>query len=100
MGQLEYDAAVRQQKVVEEGEAFAKTFGEFVNRMAGEGQRKAAIAAMLRDHRTLQQNSMRFCMEFIGEMAGQESDLRNEASVVLAGKIMEIPSNERILPSV
>lgn len=81
------------------GEEFAKVFSEFSNNM-NDSAKKEAIEKMMRDHRTLQQNMMRFCMEFIEAMSNQQYDLRNEASVKLAKEIMEIDSVDRILPKV
>jgi len=70
------------------GEEFANAFSNFCNVMA-QAPKAVAIDKMLRDHRSIQQNMMRFCMAFIARMADQSSDLRNEASVKLANEIME-----------
>jgi len=53
---------------------------------------------MLRDHRSIQQATMRFFMEFVEGMAESGSDLRNQASVDLAKEIMKIDSKKRVLP--
>ncbi len=71
------------------GEEFADEFSEFCNRMNREPT-KHAIAKLLRDHRSIQQNVMRFCVQFIEGMAINGYDLRNEASVTLAKEIMKI----------
>ncbi len=82
----------------ERGKEFAEVFGQFVNTMGGGPDRKIAIEAMMRDHRTLQQGMMRFCIEYIEAMAEQSHDLRNEASVKLAKKIVKI--EDRHLPMI
>lgn len=92
-----YETAVRQQIVRETGEQFARDFSNFVNDMR-DGPKAAAVEAMLRDHRTLQQGMMRFFMQFVEGMADQRSDLRNEASVKLAKAIMDLPIEVRSLP--
>jgi hypothetical protein len=79
------------------GEDFASTFSDFCNSMSRE-PKKFAVAKMLREHRTIQQNMMRFCMQFIEGMAANGHDGRNEASVELAKAIMEIESRKRALP--
>ncbi len=71
----------------ERGEEFAKQFSSFVNSYSLDAN-EYAVAKMVRDHRTLQQNMMRFVMLFITEMAKNGSDLRNEDSVELAKKIV------------
>jgi hypothetical protein len=80
---------------------FADTFSRFVN-----GDRTSvgdAAAICLRDHRTLQQGMMRFCIAFIDGMRKNGDngvfDLRNEASVVAAQKMSAALSvDDRILP--
>ena len=72
----------------ERGEEFAKQFSDFVNSYSQDAN-KYAVEKMVRDHRTLQQNMMRFVMLFITEMAKNGTDLRNEDSVALAKKIVE-----------
>lgn len=82
----------------EQGIAFAEQFSAFVNNMNSD-PRRVAIAKLMREHRTIQQNMMRFCMSFIENMAQQQPDLRNEASVALAKKIMQTTdSQDRALP--
>ena len=98
MSNAEYEAAVRDQNQADEGEAFAGVFSSFCNDMRNK-PKEAAIDKMMRDHRTIQQKMMGFCMAFIERMAEQESDLRNEASVRLAKQIMERTDYEaRALP--
>jgi hypothetical protein len=82
-----------------DGEVFADQFSRFVNNMSSE-PKKAAIAKMLRDHRTLQQGMMRFFMQFVEGMANNQHDLRNEASVELAKAILKIDDRTRILPRI
>lgn len=83
----------------QKGEDFASLFGDFCNTYNRKPQ-KIAVAKMLKDHRTNQQNMMRFCMMFIEEMAKQDSDGRNEASVELAKEIMNLDSRKLALPYV
>ena len=73
----------------QENEEFFRLFSKHVNRMGRNDD--SVVKAMANDHRTLQQNYMRFFMAFCKEMAKQEySDLRNEASVELAKKILPL----------
>ena len=72
----------------ETGEAFAKAFSNFCNDMR-RTPKGIALDKLMREHRSLQQGMMRFCMAFIARMADQSHDLRNEASVQLANEIME-----------
>jgi hypothetical protein len=58
--------------------------------------KKAIIKELMREHRTWKQGIMRFFMEFTEQMAKDDCDLRNEASVQLAKKILEIEN--RFLP--
>jgi len=76
-------------------EALAEQFSRFVNGHSGSSYQQVA-EILLRDHRTLQQSMMRFCMVFIEGMARKEetqTDLRNEASVVMAKRIVEACSD-------
>jgi hypothetical protein len=90
--QLPYDAE-------EDAANFVQVFSTFCNNMNDEPQ-KLAVAALMREHRTIQQKMMRFFMLFVENMAGQSYDLRNEASVKLAEQIQQIPDRYRILPNV
>lgn len=83
----------------EQGEDFADDFSRFLNTM-GSDKQKFAVAKMLRDHRSLQQSTMRFFMMFVEGMAENGHDLRNEASVELAKEIMNIDERTRILPRI
>ena len=78
------------------GKEFAKAFSRFVNVMCNDEASAEAVEILVTDHRTLQQNTMRFFMEFVKAMAGRPYDHRNEASVKLAQQIMEI--EDRFLP--
>lgn len=79
------------------GEAFADTFSKFLNNFNRTPQ-KHAVAKMLRDHRSLQQSTMRFFMLFVEGLSQGGSDGRNEAAVELAKKIMALPERDRVLP--
>lgn len=58
-----------------------------------------AVALCMSEHRTIQQNMMRFCVAFIEEMANQGFDGRNQESVLLARKIVEnTDAFDRYLP--
>lgn len=80
-----------------DGEKFAEEFAKFCNDMRRE-PKTHAVDKMLRDHRTIQQNMMRFFMQFVEGMANNSHDGRNEASVELAKAIMEIDPRKRALP--
>jgi hypothetical protein len=57
------------------------------------------IKRMLRDHRTLQQNTMRIVIEYLKAVATQQlsqCDARNEASTLLASKLLENVSDEQL----
>jgi len=72
----------------EAGEVLANQISKFVNGAGGSDMQKA-VDVLAGQHRTLQQCTMKFFMMFIERMAGNTSDLRNEASVALAKKIVE-----------
>jgi hypothetical protein len=83
MAQLKFEIAGK-----ETGREFAREFADFVNTM-GDGREEHAIKKMLREHRTLQQSMMRFCMKFIEGVAAHKCyDPRNVASVMLAREIV------------
>lgn len=83
-----------------DGEKFATEFSNFCNDMRRD-PKGVALDNLMREHRTIQQSMMRFCMAFIARMADQRSDLRNEASVELAKQIMERTDYEkRALPTI
>jgi hypothetical protein len=82
----------------ERGEAFARVFSDFANEMS-DAPKSAALDLLMREHRTIQQSMMKFCMGFIHRMSEQRSDLRNQASVELAKQIMDRTDYEaRSLP--
>jgi len=83
----------------EVGEKFAEVISSFLNTFSQERQ-KVAVQKMLRDHRSLQQSTMRFFMVFVEGMAANSHDLRNEAAVELAQAIMALPERVRTLPKV
>jgi len=78
-------------------EEVAKTISEFVNVMGNRKEIEEAIEMLLRDHRTLQQNTMRFMLSYISEQARRYNcgerdryfDMRNEGSGKLAAEIVE-----------
>lgn len=54
---------------------------------------------LMREHRTLQQSTMRLFMTCIDEWSRQEDyDLRNEATITLSRKIMETFKDKNYLP--
>jgi hypothetical protein len=69
-----------------------------INRMGSRELQDEITSALANNHRTLQQNTMKFFMEFVAKMSQNRTDLRNEASVNLAKQIMAIPERDRILP--
>jgi len=79
------------------GEEFARVFSDFCNTMNRE-PRKEAIEILLQEHRTIQQNMMRFFMQYVEGMAKNSFDLRNEASVELAKAIMDLDARKTALP--
>lgn len=79
------------------GNKFASEFSSLINNFS-DTERKVAIQAMLRDHRSIQQGFMRFFLDFVRQMAEQHHDLRNQASVELAKEILKIDSKKLILP--
>ena len=81
------------------GQEFAAAFSSFLNNYSQEPQ-KEAVALMLRDHRSLQQATMRFFMLFVEGMANNSSDLRNEAAVKLAQEILKLDPKVLALPKI
>jgi hypothetical protein len=66
----------------------------------GQSRANELVENLLLEHRTLQQSFTRLCMRWFERLA-QDShghDLRNEASVELAKKIMALPARDRALP--
>lgn len=88
-----------QLKEHEDANEFALIFGEFVNNM-NDKPKRLAVAQLMREHRTIQQNMMRFVMFFVEAMSQQSFDLRNEASIELAKAIMQIDVRTRTLPRI
>lgn len=87
-----------EEKSRQEAHNVAQAISRFLNVM-GEDRLKLLVEEVGRDHRTLQQKFTRVCMLWMEHLAGQEHfDLRNEASVMLARKIMQIPARDRALP--
>jgi len=85
------------------GKLFAKQFSDFVNSFSNDDIQFVAVDQMTREHRTIQQNMMKFFMKFVDEMAKQADegryDLRNEASVKLAQHIRDnTPPEVKALP--
>ena len=66
--------------------------GRFVNVMGDSERVNLLIEAMANDHRTLQQGFTRLALAWLVHLAGLKEghyDLRNEASVKLAKKLLE-----------
>ena len=78
----------------EKGHTMADQLSRFVNCFANDDAEKEAVERMVSDHRSLQQNMMRFFMKYVKAQAGQAEcgcyDLRNEGTVKLCKEIMEI----------
>lgn len=78
---------------------FSEAFSGFVNGSRHSGKRAAALCC--REHRTIQQGMMRFCIEFIEQMAHQTTDPRNESAVNFAKIVMDkTSSKDRAMPCV
>lgn len=74
---------------MKDGKSAAKMMSDFVN-AAATGDRKEFVEVMGKEHRTLQQNFTRLCVQWFKHLSDQERyDLRNEASVRLAKEIMQ-----------
>lgn len=73
--------------------AAAEALSNSVNEMGFDNDTFAIVLAS--DHRTLQQNTMRAFMAFVGKLAEHDEndfyDGRNEASVKLATEIKQLP---------
>ena len=70
----------------------------FVNSMSTDKERLFA-KAMMNEHRTLQQSTMRLFMTCIEEWSKQKfSDLRNEQTIKLCKKIIEAVGDTNHLP--
>jgi hypothetical protein len=80
------------------GEEMAEAMSRFINNMNDE-PKEVFIEKMSHDHRTLQQNFTRLCVNWLEQVAEGRSDLRNEASVNLGKLFVEkISAEERFLP--
>ena len=63
----------------------------------GNEERIVFIEQMSRDHRSLQQAFTRLCVDWFRQIATSDHDLRNEASVKLAQKILPT-LDQHVLP--
>jgi hypothetical protein len=81
-----------------EAHELAQAISRYLNVM-GDDRLGNLIVELGRDHRTLQQKFTRVCMLWMEHLSKQENyDLRNEASVMLARRIMDLPARDRALP--
>ena len=82
-------------------EEFVEAFSKFVN-SRGTPEYEQAVELMSRDHRTLQQQMTRVCVMWLEHLAALEEpgyDLRNEASVKLAKRLLsEVEEHDLYLP--
>jgi hypothetical protein len=88
----ERDAADRK-----EAHELAQAISRYLN-VYGESRLPMLVEELGRDHRTLQQKFTRVCMMWMEHLAKSDYDMRNEASVMLARKIMALPARDRALP--
>jgi len=83
-------------------EQVVRVISDFCNRMGGQEDIEKFVEFMDREHRTLQQGFTRVLVAWIRHLASLKEnwyDLRNEASVKLAKKIMEsVPYESLFLP--
>jgi len=87
----------------EEGKALAEKLCKSLNCMGGEEATALGFAdGMTQEHRTLQQAAFRLVMSWIRNHAEAKygCDLRNEASVKLAKRIVEAVGDDAHLPYV
>ena len=86
------------------GEEMAQMFGEFCNAYDTTKTKEMVQAIVQREHRTIQQRIMGFCVALIEAWAADEGghDGRNEATYKLAKKIVEATGDkyDRHLPLV
>ena len=76
-----------------------KATEDFLNSFCSAEDEVEFVEIMSRTHRTLQQSYTRFIMRWVGKMAMTEHfDLRNQKSVELCKKIIELPEEDRYLP--
>jgi len=88
----------QQEKAAKE---LADKFSRYVNGWSGEIDDVVTILSS--DHRTLQQSVTKFCIKWLEDCAKKDKsgyyDLRNEASVKLGKKFMEVTSDmDRAMP--
>lgn len=89
----------REQQDRKDAHELAQQISRYLNTM-GNDRLSGLVEELGRDHRTLQQKFTRLCMLWMEHLAGQQHfDMRNEASVMLARKIMELPARDRALPN-
>jgi hypothetical protein len=75
------------------GKEMAREFSDWVNGADHDDYKEFAEELVTRTHRTLQQNSMKVFVACIRKWAGLEAnwyDLRNEATVKLSKRIVEL----------
>ncbi len=96
--EMSYEQATRLQRLDKEAKAAVLNFVDVVNGASNQDFKKALVKHMVNEHRTHQQTMMRFFMAFVEGMAENGCDGRNQESVALAKKIMEI--EDRHLPYV
>jgi hypothetical protein len=89
MQAAEYEKMRRRQAIDRETKSLADEIVSISGCGHNAEHRESLIDHILRDHRTNQQNVMRFVFAFIEAMAEQQHDLRNEASVSLAKQIID-----------
>lgn len=83
------------------GQELAKEISRFVNRMANGKEEQEFVDALMREHRTLQQNTFGLLCQLIREWASVEEnryDLRNEFTVQTCKKIVETVEEVRYNP--
>jgi pantoate kinase len=72
-------------------EEFVKTFSDFVNSLGNDSNYQKVIELMSYQHPSLQQQMTRVCLMWLEHLSNLEEfqyDLRNEASVELAKKLL------------
>lgn len=89
---------LREAQEAREATQAADALTDYVNVM---GRKYGAfVAAILRSHRTLQQNVMRMFMQLVKAWSESRYDGRNEATVKLAKEIMEAVGDSIYLPHI
>lgn len=91
-------------KAEEDGAEAARQVSDFLNVLGVNTRQTAFIAAMGREHRTLQQGFTQLCVDWLRECArkleARDFDLRNEASCRLGAKFVEAAGDAMYLPLV